>query len=1009
MLISGCKILFFLCFLPIVAAAQYRFDSWTTDKGLPQNSVYSIVHTRDGYIWLATVDGLARFDGVRFTVFNKSNSPGIANNRFNSLFEDSSGELWAGTEGSGVVRYSNGRFSGYGKAEGIPRGIVWISGDADGKPIFHSHVNETFHFSGGRFSPLDWAANSSKDSPVVRPRSAGLLCLGPKTDGSFDCFTDGRLLELSPGPGLPPYKLLTGARDAEGNIWLLTTDRELLRVENGNVVRVFNNASGLPKRPLRFITGVKTSLLSSDGADSLWLTNLTTMQNELLVGPQGGVPRASRDIYPLFAEDGPPALSAYQDGEGNLWFGTLRAGLYRARKQVVTSLSTAEGLADNNVYPVFQDPDGPVWVGAQHGLYTYQNGRFSVVPSTENFDVGSIGKLADGRMIITSSGILFVQEGDRFVRFLGQAAPMQGITAIHIDREGALWAGGENRVAYLKDSAVATFTPVNGLAGDSVRVIIDASAGGVWIGSYGGLSRFQNEQLTRWTEADGLPSRTIRSLYEDADGTLWIGTYDGGLARFRDGKFTHYNTKIGLHNDGVFQILEDGRRWFWMSSNRGIYRVNKDELNEFADGKRKTITSIVYGKSDGMLNVECNGGGWPAGTRTLDGRFWFPTQDGVVVIDPSEITINSRPPPVVIEGVRIGDQSVDPEAFNSAIVDPGSPIRLEPDQQNFEIHYTALSFINSENLRFRYRLEGLEDEWTDALNRRTAYFSHVPPGEFVFRVIAANSDGVWNETGKTLKIVVLPPFYRTYWFMGLSILCLGMIGFVLYQRHVSGLKRKHVAQEEFSRRLINAHESERRRIAAELHDSLGQSLAMIKNSAVFGSQTAKDLSEARGHLTEISTQSAHAISDVREITYNLRPYLLDRLGLTKAISSLLNRIADNSAFIIISDIENVDGLFENDAEISIYRIIQESLNNVLKHAEASEVKLSISKTERRITIKISDNGRGFDVKAKGEERTRAGFGLLGMTERVRMLAGTISIESAMGKGTKIEIELWANG
>ena len=261
------------------------------------------------------------------------------------------------------------------------------------------------------------------------------------------------------------------------------------------------------------------------------------------------------------------------------------------------------------------------------------------------------------------------------------------------------------------------------------------ATGGIWIGTYGGLSRFQDGKLTSWTENDGLPSRTIRALYEDADGALWIGSYDGGLARFKDGKFTAYNSKIGLYNDEAFQILEDDNRNFWISSNHGIYRVNKDELNEFADGKRRSITSVAYGKSDGMLNAECNGGRSPAGIKTRDGRLWFPTQDGVAMIDPSEIKINSQPPPVVIESVKIDNNDVGFENANlesdsekSKIQNPKSKIHIEPSQQNFEIDYTALSFINSENLRFKYKLEGLDDDWIDAGTRRLAYFSHVPPG-----------------------------------------------------------------------------------------------------------------------------------------------------------------------------------------------------------------------------------------------------------------------------------------
>ncbi len=427
--------------------------------------------------------------------------------------------------------------------------------------------------------------------------------------------------------------------------------------------------------------------------------------------------------------------------------------------------------------------------------------------------------------------------------------------------------------------------------------------------------------LTAYTGKDGL-AENIRTIYEDSDGTFWIGTYDSGLSRFKNGKFTSYTTAEGLFSNGVFQILEDKRGNFWMSSNQGIYRVNKEQLNDFADGKISAVTSTVFGKSDGMLNVECNGGRQPAGIKTSDGKFWFPTQDGVAIINPEAIPFNPLPPPVVIESAFLEGKKVE-------LTDK---LEIQPDQDNLEINYTGLSFIKPEQVQFKYKLEGLDEDWTNAANRREAYYPYLPPGKYTFRVIAANSDNVWNNEGAAIAITVLPPFYRTFWFIGLAILSFGVVGFALYKRRVSELERRRTAQEEFSRRLINAHESERRRIAAELHDSLGQSLAMIKNSAVFGSQTAEDLPAAKEQLAEISTQSAHAIAEVREIAYNLRPYLLDRLGLTKAIRSLLNKTADAYPIKVISEVDEVDEFFPNEAEISIYRIVQESLNNVIKHS-----------------------------------------------------------------------------
>ncbi len=1023
---------FCLCFCFTAVDAQYRIDQWTADDGLPQNSVYGIVQTRDGYLWLATLDGLARFDGVRFTVFNKSNSPGIVNNRFVSLFEAANGDLWAGTEESGVVRLHDGRFTHYamGEATGEAAGVNWIGDSgADGAVLALVGNEKTMRFAGGEFRPFDGRANSAENVRSVPRQSVRAYCNFRLPVNTFGCYADGRWLDFSPAPGEPEYKLRTAARDAAGNFWLLTESHELVRVENGKTVRVYKTGDGLPGIPLDFVVGAKTSLVSWDGRDSLLLTDLETMRSELLVKTPADLTPTTGDIYPPFTENESPFRSSYQDAEGNLWFGTLRGGLYRARKQVVKTFSTAAGLTDTNVYPIFENDDGSLLIGTTNGLFSFNGNRFAPVASAEKFYVQAIGKDPAGRIVVSELYHLYVRQANGLIPFLvEQFSVGYGVYAVHTDRENRFWSGNEKGLYRFGDgaSATETFTTDNGLAGNDVKTIIDAKSGGVWIGTYGGLSLYRDGKITSWTDKDGLPSLTIRALYEDADSTLWIGTYDGGLARFKDGKFTAFNSKIGLYTDEAFQILEDDNRNFWISSNHGIYRVNKDELNEYADGKRQTITSVAYGKSDGMLNAECNGGRSPAGVKTRDGRLWFPTQDGVAMIDPREIKINSQPPPVVIESVKVDDQlselsaspnnsSRESRALNSnksltdvqPSADAGnSNLIINPNQQNFEIGYTALSFINSENLRFKYKLEGLDNDWIDAGTRRLAYFSHVPPGEYTFRVTAANSDGVWNEQGATLKITVKPPFYRTWWFALLAVLAVGMVVFLLYRRRFKKLEKERLAQAEFSRRLINAHETERRRIAAELHDSIGQSLAMIKNSAVFGSKTVGSVTEAKEHLTEISGASAQAISEVREIAYNLRPFMLDRLGLTKAISSLLNKIADNSALKIVSEIENIDGIFESEAEISVYRIIQECLNNIMKHSEASEVNVKIAKSERAVLIKISDDGKGFDAKNHDETNRTGGFGLIGISERVRILGGTMAIDSAVGVGTIVKIEIW---
>ncbi len=293
---------------------------------------------------------------------------------------------------------------------------------------------------------------------------------------------------------------------------------------------------------------------------------------------------------------------------------------------------------------------------------------------------------------------------------------MGAVRVLLQDQHGALWLGGDDKLVRYDKGVLRNFTTHDGLATDYATVLVEDRSGNLWIGGQGGLTRLSGGRFTSYTVRDGLPSPTVRSPYVDRENVLWIGTYDGGLGRFENGQFTRYTTRDGLFSSGVFQILEDSRGYFWISSNQGIYRVQKQELNEFAAGKISAITSIACGKADGMRSIECNGGHWPAGIRTRDGKLWFPTQDGVAIIDPEQVPINGNPPPVIIESFLVEHK---PVPFDK-------PVRLSPAQTSFEIQYTAFSFANPERIQFKYKLEGLEQGWIDAGSRRTAYYSHLP-------------------------------------------------------------------------------------------------------------------------------------------------------------------------------------------------------------------------------------------------------------------------------------------
>ncbi len=703
--------------------------------------------------------------------------------------------------------------------------------------------------------------------------------------------------------------------------------------------------------------------------------------------------------------------AVYGDREGNLWLGTTRNGLFRARRQPVTAYTKAQGLLAREVYPILEDRAGTIWIGGiAEGLFRFQHGVFSQLPGP--FSAASlISSLYEDR-----AGQVWAGGRQRFVDGrLARGLPAEVLPpemgfcwTMYEDQEGAFWFGAEHGVVRYKDGVRTHFTTKDGLAGDDTKVILGDVAGGLWLGSYGGLTHFRDGRFTAWTERDGLPGNTVRALRQDSDGALWIGTYDSGLGRFKDGRFTRYTTKEGLFDNGVFQILEDDFGWVWMSCNRGIYRVHKQELNDFAEGKISTVTSVSFGKSDGMDNVECNGGRWPAGIKARDGRLWFPTMGGVAVIDPATVKANTQPPPIVIEGMTIDNKSVAVDRWESAIRNPlqeRAAIEIGPQQSNFDIQYTALSFINAENIRFKYKLEGLDQDWIEAGTRRTAYFSHVAPGSYTFKVIAANSDGIWNTEGRSLRVTVLPPFYRTWWFLTLATLLVGGAVFGVYEYRVGQLKQRQAAQQTFAGQLIESQEYERQRLAAELHDSLGQHLLVIKNRAAMGEQATSDQTPARKQFDEISESATQALSEVRAISHNLRPVNLERLGLTAVLEEMIARVTQSSLEVgglqFSADLEPLDGWLSKAAEINLFRILQESINNILKHAQATKAYLEIWREGDELRVTVRDNGRGYDVATTPQR----GLGLTSISERVRILGGTQTVTTAPGAGTMIELRI----
>jgi signal transduction histidine kinase/ligand-binding sensor domain-containing protein len=966
--------------LNTTAFAQYRIDRWTTDEGLPQNSVNAMIQSRDGYIWATTQGGIVRFDGVRFKVFNRSNTKGLDESRFWKMIEDKAGRIWFQSESFSLIKYENGTFTTFkiGKDFAGKSAIHPLNTDIDGNLIFSTNQGH-FRFQNNRFEKFELPTDNQQGYISHRDREGGIWVFD-KT-GLRRIF-QGNATYFDFPAHFTGFDTFPSYDDRSGNHWLSFGTLGICRIKN---------------KEIQCIPGFHIWMFEEDLEGNLWLANSDGVY-KIPVDFVNAEKLDSSKIVKVEIGGNDRISSLLADREGGLWVGTQQLGLLQISKRAVRTYSKADWKTESdNVYPILEDKSGNIWIGTwANALIKYNKDNQLQVfdPLRSGGLITSLFEDKQRRFWIGAGPGLGYLENGKFTRsdkFDPKLYP-GFFVAISEDNVGNLWFASEGGLHRYADEKFTNFTTADGLPINEITNLLNLKDGRLLIGTRSGLAMLQDGKFTAITNQDDLDNDHIRSLYEDADGTIWIGTYDTGLIRYKDNKFKRISEQDGMFNGNVFCTLEDEFGWFWINSNNGIYRVRKQQLNDFADGKITRVDSIAYNKKDGMLNIEGNGGKQPAGIRRSNGELWFPTQSGVAVINPKELATNPNPPPVQIEEVFVNKKEIElkDESFE-----------IQPEQNDLEINYTGLSLINSPLVKFRYRLEGLEDVWNEVGTRRTAFYNNLPPGNYTFHVLAANRDGVWNEEGAVIKIVKLPYFYQTWWFLILSILAvIAIVTFIFYLRF-SQLRKVSEAQTEYSRRLIESQEAERKRIASELHDGLGQSLAIISNRASMGKNHLNETAIVSREFDEISQNALEALDEVQQITANLHPQYLERLGLTKALKAMFAKLSD--VIEIKSEIDLIDGVFPKEAEINVYRIVQESLNNVVKHSDAAEVEIIVKKAGNEVIITIKDDGRGFDTtnfEAKG-----SGLGLVGLRERTNMLGGKIAITSSLGNGTEIRVNL----
>jgi len=760
---------------PDRSIAQYVFDSWQVDDGLPQSSVTAIAQTPDGFLWLATDEGLVRFDGVAFQTFDKSTEEAFLINDVVAMTVGQDGVLWIGARGGGLLRY-DGAFTRFDDTNGLtsnyvtalyedPAGVLWIGTYGGGLLAFEDGQFRGYTADDGL--PGEFISTIAQDA-------RGTLIVGTET-GIVRLDTNRFVPDNRPGAPTGLISTLYSAPD--GRLWAATSEAGLFFLE-GNVWINRSDSIGLRE-------GYVSAFLT-DTAGSLWLA-----------ATGGRLYRLRDNVFESFTSESVfksnDLTSLFQDREGSLWIGSRYRGLHRLRGSKFTPFGMPEGLPSDRANSIYEAPDGTLWFGTQAGVARrLPDGRienFNTSTGLGGDEVLSVIGNANGEVWMGSNGGGLARWRDgRISRFTTEdGLASDNIFALFVDSNDVLWVGTDAGVSRYSDGVFTLLTSADGLSSDFVTAFAQTPDGSVWIGTYdAGVNRYADGALTTISTADGLTNNTVLSLYADAAGALWIGTYGGGLNRLKDGAIHAATQRQGLFNDNVYVILEDDEERLWMTCNKGVFRIDKAGFDRLASGDTTAIASVVYDRSDGLRNAEGLGGQQPAGWRTRDGRLWFTTVAGAVAIDPAHIPTNPIPPPIAITGLDL-DENPYPI---------GASLTLPPGGHKLRFAFTAPSLVNPHRVLFQYRLASADEAWSEPSSRREAFYTNLPPGDYTLEVIARNDDGVWNRQPATLSFYHEPYFYQTLWF---KLLCLaGLVG-LAYTGYRIRIRQMQARQEELER------------------------------------------------------------------------------------------------------------------------------------------------------------------------------------------------------------------
>ncbi len=1024
---------------------QYIPRLYTTDHGLPQSTVRAIVQTNDGYIWMGTYEGLARFDGVRFEVYSKAEYPNIKNSAVHAIAKDRKGHLWIGTAG-GLLHFDRRTFTNYTVKNGlVGDSVISLFWDRSGGLWVGTTVGLSC-YRGGTFTTyeIEGNGNSRYHITAISEDDAGTLWVGTEGGGLF--LSKGE----SPGnmtftsyvdeDGQPGKIVWDICKDRDGNMWLGTTEGLLRYEKNTDAFYLYSQIDG--------VYGVDVRSIYQDQAGSIWFATC-----------EGGLNRLSNGVFSNLPPDGPLAGCSYryifEDYEGSLWAGSTQCGVCQFKEEKFQYYGHRSGLPKSAVRSVREDGHGTMWIGTDGaGLVKIKNGRVQNRDSAGGVGNGRIWSIACGRdnsvWVGTYNNGLKHIEGNTVITYTTADGLSDNIIrAILADGKGNIWIGTNSGGVdvFRGGKVLRNYSTRNGLADNFIFALAEDDEGAVWVGTFsGGVHRIKDGAVTVYNSSTtkDFPNKAIWALYPDKDrsGALWMGTNGGGLFRMYKGKVDRFSTRDGLCADITFQILEDKSGYLWMNCNSGLYKVKKKDLEDFAAGKRERIRCRLYGKNEGIRDTEASGPAFPAGWSGSDGRLWFPTTKGVVVVDPDHIPMNRIRPPVVIEDV----------VANGKTYSPHTSITVPPGSGSMEIQYTATSFLLPQKVRFKYRLEGFQEQWVDVGARRTAYYTNLPPGEFTFRVIACNNDGLWNVVGDAVNITMQPHFWLTLWFRLLALLAVLFIIYLFLRLRTRSIeKQKHMLSElvtQQTQELKEAREkAEKARETAETaNQSKSEFLARMSHeirtpmNSVIGftemlmasplNEEQKDFVNSISHSGEALLTVINDILDFSKIEAGQLDFeSIDfdpEMTAFDVCESIMPRVESRGLEILCRIDNDVPALVNGDPG-RFRQVLTNLMANAVKFTESGEIELSLMVEKRKkrenlvkLHVKVRDTGIGIPIdkidsifedfrQADGSITRKfggTGLGLAICRQIARLMGGDVWAVSEPGRGSTFHFTAW---